>query len=215
MSMNVSKNFKFYLQLELALLFFVLPMLLFFAPGRIPKIPMLGAATLYCIIVLWKDKSFDRSCLKFPGPLTRYRKSLTIAAIAVWLLVALLVLVLCPGGFMAFPLRRPLFWGIVFVCYPFLSALPQEFIYRVFFFQRYAAIIPYSWAMVIMSSITFALLHIIYDNIPAVALSLAGGFLFARTYARSRSLAVVAVEHAIYGLAIFTLGLGRYFYESS
>ena len=45
----------------------------------------------------------------------------------------------------------------------------------------------------------------------AVVLTLVGGWLFARTYLRTRSLLATAVEHAAYGCLLFTVGLGRWF----
>jgi hypothetical protein len=44
-----------------------------------------------------------------------------------------------------------------------------------------------------------------------VGLSTVGGLLFVSTYLRTRSLLAVVWEHALYGIALFTVGLGRYF----
>ncbi|HET6984641.1 MAG TPA: hypothetical protein VFI53_21025 [Myxococcaceae bacterium] len=45
----------------------------------------------------------------------------------------------------------------------------------------------------------------------ALALTLLGGWMFSRTYLRTRSLVATAVEHAAYGCLLFTVGLGRWF----
>ena len=66
--------------------------------------------------------------------------------------------------------------------------------------------------MVIASGLLFAFSHVVFRNWPAMALTLIGGVLFATTYRRTRSLLVCLVEHALYGLLIFTVGLGRYLY---
>ncbi|WP_234730087.1 hypothetical protein [Acidocella facilis] len=47
------------------------------------------------------------------------------------------------------------------------------------------------------------------------ALTLAGGWLFARSYAATRSLTFSGVEHALYGCLVFTIGLGQYFYTGA
>jgi hypothetical protein len=39
-----------------------------------------------------------------------------------------------------------------------------------------------------------------------------GGYLFAYTYAKTRSLLLVSIEHALYGCLLYTIGLGRFFY---
>jgi membrane protease YdiL (CAAX protease family) len=97
--------------------------------------------------------------------------------------------------------------------YPFLSALPQELIYRVFFFHRYQSLFGSEHRLIWASVLTFAFLHIIFGNLVAPLLTLPGGYLFARTYVRTGSLSAVAIEHAAYGNIVFTVGLGAYFYR--
>ncbi len=101
---------------------------------------------------------------------------------------------------------------IIAILYPLLSVLPQEFIYRTFFFQRYQAIFPSPYAMMTASTVLFAYLHIIYRNPIAILMTLGGGYLFSHTYYKTRSLALVSLEHYLYGLWIFVVGLGSYFY---
>jgi hypothetical protein len=48
-----------------------------------------------------------------------------------------------------------------------------------------------------------------------VLLTLAGGWLFARRYQRTRSLLAASVEHALYGVLAFTVGLGTLFYHAA
>jgi hypothetical protein len=45
-----------------------------------------------------------------------------------------------------------------------------------------------------------------------VIAGVAGGILFALTYAMTRSLMTSMIEHALYGNYLFTLGLGKYLY---
>jgi membrane protease YdiL (CAAX protease family) len=118
-----------------------------------------------------------------------------------------------PGALFYFPRRAPHVWMIVMCGYPFASALAQEFIYRTFFFHRYRPVFGGGWLLVLASATLFSFLHIIYDNVIAVALTFLAGVLFSWTYARTHSLALVSIEHALYGCAAFTVGLGHYFYE--
>jgi membrane protease YdiL (CAAX protease family) len=114
------------------------------------------------------------------------------------------------------PRNRPVIWGIVMIAYPLLSVYPQEVIYRAFLFHRYRHVFPTAPGRLCISALAFALVHIVFHNNVALVLSLAGGFLFALTYHRTRSLAVVWLEHALYGCLIFTVGLGtRFFYQGS
>ncbi len=67
--------------------------------------------------------------------------------------------------------------------------------------------------MIIANALAFGYMHAVFRNPLAVVLALAGGALFAHTYDRTRSLCAVCFEHALYGCFIYTIGLGRYFYE--
>jgi hypothetical protein len=46
-------------------------------------------------------------------------------------------------------------------------------------------------------------------------LTLIGGWLFARRYQRTRSLLAASVEHALYGVLAFTVGLGALFHHGA
>ena len=98
------------------------------------------------------------------------------------------------------------------LAYPVLSAVPQEFIFCSFFFARFATLFPSTKVMIAVSAIVFAYAHILYINPVAPTLSLIGGYIFASTYAKYKSLALISIEHALYGNALFTVGLGWYFF---
>lgn len=117
-----------------------------------------------------------------------------------------------PDWFLSFPRERPGLWIMVMVLYPVLSVVPQEMIYRAFIYRRYAPLFGPRAGYIFASALAFGFMHIIFVNIFAVVLSAAGGFLFAWNYAGSRSLALVSLEHALYGCLIFTVGLGRFFF---
>ena len=99
--------------------------------------------------------------------------------------------------------------------YPALSALPQEFVFCTFLFWRYAPLFGTGIGMVATSTIVFAFAHVLYWNPVAPVLSLLGGYIFATTYLKTRSLALVTLEHSLYGLSLFTIGLGYYFYSGA
>ncbi len=96
--------------------------------------------------------------------------------------------------------------------YPVFSALPQEFIYRRFFFARYADLFTEK-ELVFLSALLFGIMHIVFGHWFSVVLSTIGGFLFARTYLFSRSLLITTFEHSLYGIVIFTFGFDSYFYD--
>jgi hypothetical protein len=195
---------------ELLALFVGVPLVVYLLP--VPKIPTLLIIGLGCSLVLGSDAGWDRTELA----LTRLRGALSFPFVRFGVLAPALVavaLLIVPESLFALPRERPWMFVTLLVFYPLLSALPQELIYRLFFFRRYRPLFGEGIALELASAALFGLLHLIYDNGVAVALSACGGFLFARTFRHTRSLWAVSLEHAVYGLAIFAIGLGAYFYE--
>lgn len=101
------------------------------------------------------------------------------------------------------------------VFYPIFSALPQEFIFCTFFFRRYKPFFKTDRARIIASAITFAYAHVLFINPVAPVLSLVAGLIFASTFAKTKSLALVTIEHSMYGLVLFIVGLGWYFWAGA
>lgn len=110
------------------------------------------------------------------------------------------------------PRERPEIIPYLLVMYPLLSALPQEFIFCTFFFDRFAPFFKTDRAKIIASAIVFAYAHVLFINPVAPFVSLIGGYIFASTFAKHRSLALVTIEHGLYGNVLFLVGLGWYFY---
>ena len=103
----------------------------------------------------------------------------------------------------------------IFIFYPIFSAFPQEFIFCSFFFKRYRSLFKSEKKMIIMSSLIFCFAHIFTINWVAPLLGIFGGFLFAITYSKTKSLLLVSFEHALYGNTLFFLGLGWFFWGGS
>lgn len=201
------------LSVEFFILFFFFPFIVFTEWFFIPRIPALIAVTLYSLIILIKSKTFNtRKLLRFDFT-KRELKTVLLRALAVLFLLTLLTWLLEPQNLFLFVNKRPLLWFAVMCLYPFFSAYPQEILYRAFLFDRYRQLFSKRLIMIAASTIAFSFLHIIYDNPYAIVLTLLGGYLFSKTYDRSKSLTLVSIEHALYGMIIFTTGLGMYFYE--
>ena len=216
--LNISSIRKLLLLLEWLVLFFGVPLAvsLQWIPlkGFLSKLILLLVACLACLTYLMYDKTFNKRRL---GGLTKVRfiwKSLTIRIVLCAILLLILCYLLAPEMLFAFVTRAPERWLVVLVCYPFLSAWPQELIYRTFIFQRYQKLFGDNLGIIAASSIAFAFLHVIYLNWIAITLTLIAGYLFSINYKKTSHLATVALEHAIYGDLLFTIGLGTFFYRS-
>lgn len=201
--------------LEFLLLFVALPLGYRFSPVRIPALPLLWVVVGYAWWQLLHDPHFDRTRLwnagQLPGRLGPILVIFVLAAAALWLCVHRFA----PHLEWNFLRRNPIFWVIVMVAYPVLSVYPQGILYRAFFFERYASLFPGKWAMIVASAAAFAFLHIVFRNPLAVALTFAGGLLFAARYAETNSLFTSSFEHALYGCWLFTIGLGQYFHHGA
>jgi uncharacterized membrane protein YhaH (DUF805 family) len=194
---------KAFLAIECAAVFVGIPVLLIWT-GAIGWIVLLALMTTVAFIYL--RRHHDAS------PPTPQREALTIVILrfaALCAALTLIIILVAPERLFALPRDHPRAWLLLIVAYPLISVWPQELIYRAFFFERYKAL--FGRALPIASAVAFGFLHIIYGNPVALALTLAGGIIFSTTYRRSRSLATVWVEHSLYGLFLFTIGLGDFF----
>jgi membrane protease YdiL (CAAX protease family) len=200
------------LALELVAIFVALPTVVALGLLDPPKIPFLLGLTAACGLVLLCDPSWDPSELAWRRVRRGALRGVLLRIAVVGPAIVLVAVALLPREeLFSLPRRQPLlFLGLV-VLYPLLSVLPQEVVWRCFLFHRYRPLLGGGLAIAVASAALFALLHVVYLNVLAPALSVAGGLILARTFARSRSLWVVSLEHALYGLAIFAVGLGRYF----
>ncbi|MFJ8577851.1 type II CAAX prenyl endopeptidase Rce1 family protein [Micromonospora sp. NPDC093277] len=180
--------------------------------GPVPELVLLGALAWWW---LRRQPTFDRADLGRPAALRPALPAvLRLWAVAFVLAVAA-VAVLTPERLFDLPRQQPVIWVAVVVLYPVLSVYPQELIFRAFLCYRYAPVFGRGGGLVAASAGAFGFAHVIFGSWLSVLLTLVGGVLFARRYLRTRSLLVVWVEHAAYGVLAFTVGLGAYFYHAA
>lgn len=123
------------------------------------------------------------------------------------------ILLVEPELFLALPREKPGLWAVIMVAYPVLSVYPQGIIYRGLYFARYAVLFKGDAGKIIAGAVVFSLGHLIFMNIWALVLTLAGGVLFCRTYRAAGSMMASDVEHAVCGQFVFTWGWGQFLYH--
>lgn len=204
---------------ELLVLFVVLPVGLAWvrlAAGLdVPVIAVLIGLALFVGLVLARDARFDgRVALAI-----RWRRSAALAILRRFAIcgavLSALVALLRPELFLSFPRERPGLWLLVMVLYPVLSVVPQELLYRTFFFHSYEDLLGGATRTSVNSALVFGVAHLLFGSWVSVALTAIGGWFFAGTYARTRSLWLASFEHALYGQLVFTVGLGEFFYAGT
>ena len=207
---------KLGLGLEFTIFIIGLPLLMYAVLPVKYLLPMIWAAALYCYVIVrmirhegigddWNPKAINGANLK----------PILLRFIVCAVLMAMLTWCFTPELLFSFVRQNPAFWALIMLLYPMLSVVPQEVIFRQFFFMRYQPLFPRALLMIAMSGLAFAFAHILFHNWLAPVLCLIGGVMFAQTYHKTRSLALVALEHALYGDFLFTVGLGRYFYHGT
>lgn len=205
----------FLLAAEYLVFYSVPPVVLATWPRAHVLFPLLALGAGLCLWVLLSDPAFDRRQLWDVRRLGAKLLRVLPIVLAAFAVIGAATAVLAPQSLFGLIRTNPKLWAIIMVVYPLLSVYPQEIIFRAFPFHRYRALFRSHWSMVGASTAAFAFAHILFRNPLAIVLTAIGGFLFARTYDRTRSVPVVAIEHTLYGCFLFTIGLGRFFYTGA
>lgn len=112
-------------------------------------------------------------------------------------------------------LDNPVLLLVICLLYPIFSVYPQEIILRTWFFHRYSRLLTNTPLLLTVNALTFAWVHVIFQNVWAVVLCIPAGFLFGYTYLKTKSTLASGVEHAIVGNLMWTAGLGWFFFAGA
>ena len=204
---------KSYRLIEFILLFIAMPTLVIIDRLAPWMMLFLWAGAAYCYFIYKKHRYRDfRDLLDFSAINWKNLKPILIRWIFAVIGMVLFLYWYDPARLLSLLETKPLLWLAVMLLYPPLSALPQQFIYCCFFFERYGDFFKQPWLLISMSALAFGFAHVLFINPVAPVLSLVAGFIFAESFYKTRSLSLVALEHTLYGNALFTIGLGWYFY---
>ncbi len=210
-------TYNFLLALEFLILCVALPT--FIITNNLGKFMFffLWSAAAYCAYHLFVkgDERFAKDIWKWKSVNKTSMKLILPRWIIACVVMVLFMKFFDPDRLFVMAYERPFAMIMIFTIYPILSALPQELIFCSFFFHRYKRYFKTPTVRIIASAIVFAYAHMLYINWVAPTLSFIAGLIFAHTYAKTRSLALVTVEHALYGNALFLIGLGWYFWSGN
>ncbi len=202
---------------ELILLFILLPFVLTFSNIYI-NIPLIVIALVYVAAMskkLWWLDSIKSLAMAIKPKASEPRK---LKANELWrIFLMVFSFAVATGLYVKYVMPEQLFsvvtnnlplWILICFVYVFLSVIPQEFLYRVFFFKRYKSLAMPSWIFVLLNASLFSLAHLMFANTLVMILTFCGGLLFAFTYHRTQSMRLITIEHSLYGLWLFTVGMG-------
>ena len=200
---------KTFLVLEFILFYVFLPFLANkYLDGWYKIIPLALMALLFFILLL-NDPGFDNRVL------TRFRKNYVIKSAVRMVVISILLLWftfwIFPQLFFSYPLEHFNSYLITFFLYPIASVIPQELIYRVYYFHRYEALIPEKYLLMFSNAFIFGLTHFIYGNWVAPIATFLAAWIFIWNYYNTKSIWNVTIEHYFYGILMFTVGFGYFF----
>lgn len=203
---------KIFLWMEFVLLFFGIPLLIYLDKDFIHPSMLILPVLIFIFLVLRRTTDFTWK------ELLRWEVSKAVVAKNILILVSCTLLTLAYVFFFErdnlFNLPRANPWIYLAMClfYPAISAFGQEIIYRTFLSRRYTRILPLGWHFVVASGIAFSFLHIVYYDPVSLILTFIGGLYFARVYQLTRSVLFTSVMHGLFGIMIFGVGMGQYFW---
>jgi membrane protease YdiL (CAAX protease family) len=197
---------------EFVLLFIGIPLLIYFDEDFIHPSIIIIPVLIFIFLVLRRTTDFQwRELLRWkvsPGMLIKNGSVLLVCS----LLTLAYVYFFDRGNLFNLPRAHPWIYVAMCVFYPVFSAFGQEIIYRTFLYKRYSRIFPKEWHFVLASGITFSFLHIVYYDPVSMILTFIGGLYFARVYQLTRSVLFTSVLHGLFGIMIFGIGMGQYFW---
>lgn len=199
--------------LELVLIFLCTPVLLFSFVTNLSfwLMPILGTLGVACLLLLLLDPSFKRFRLTNVADFRQHLRTSLLVFIPSATVILLSLYAIAPDFAFSLPLQHTELWIVTLLIYPIVSVLPQEIIFRTFFFHRYKSIIPSKYGRWVISTLCFALAHVVYGNWVAVILSILAGAFFGYRYMHTRSTPLVIIEHTLWGSLLFSTGVGMFF----
>jgi membrane protease YdiL (CAAX protease family) len=203
---------KILYSIEFLLLFFGVPLFLFFEGNIVHPSSILLPVIIALILYFRKQKDFhlkDLICLGISGRMY-FKQAIIVLLTGILLLVY--VVLFEPENLFNLPRRNPVIWIVMFFFYPLFSAWGQELVYRKFLFMRYKPLFQQKWILILASGVTFSFVHIIYFSMLSLVLTFFAGIYLAWLYDKTKSVLFTGIIHGILGFLIFTVGLGQHFW---
>lgn len=198
---------KDYLKTEFYVLFILLPFLILAPVNPIIILSALLLGIGYIVYISYKMALFNKVKL-FSIPKPPNISVMAIRFLSFSLISMVILALIAPDKLFNVMLNNPLLWVGICLFYSVFSVYPQEFIYRHFYFNRYQSLFSQPWKLVFVNAVVFSLAHLFLLNTLVLFLTFCGGILFSLTYINKKSLMLVSIEHSLYGLWLFTIGMG-------
>ena len=195
--------------------YILIPIVLFTSGSKLGVFAALWGIGLYALQVLMRMPGFSFHKLWHgEGWTMTARRHALVRFLILAGLLTLLTVMLLPEKFMRFPLDHFSLWLAVMALYPLLSVVPQELLFRSYFFKRYTNITGENMGAILINGVLFGFSHITFNNWIAPICGTLAGIILANSYRQHHSLKWAVIEHSFYGCWVFTIGFGWYFFIS-
>ena len=193
--------------IELFILFVVIPVLLVIKLPIKLKLTVGILGVIYVVLIAIFVEKF--SLPKLTKPIwQRFLKSTGIKFLVIAIVLSFFVYKSTPEKLFYVVLEKPKTWLFFLGVYTIMSVIPQEFIYRTFFFNRYRSLVKSNYLFILINAGLFSLAHLFFGNTLVMIITFIGGLLFAYTYYKTKSTLFVMIEHTLYGCWLYTVGMG-------
>ena len=204
---------KFLSAMELAIFLVAVPLLVLGQQNYMFRRALLLLGGIYALLRLSNKVCWRRL---FAKPLPGWWQGPCLRASLALVLIGSYILLFEPQNLFNLPKQHFLLWLLFISLYPIFSVLPQELVYRVYIFEVHKNLLNTPLAAILLSSLLFAWVHIVFAGWLGVAACMLAGLALGYNYATNRSkkgaIWPLILEHSLYGEMIFTLGLWQYFY---
>lgn len=201
-----------YLILEFTLLFFGIPLFLFFDRSLIHPSAILLPVLLGVLLLLRFRTDFKwKELVQFTVSKNEWLNALTILVVS-FSVMLVYVLLFEPDKLFNLPKGNVPIWLLLCVFYPVFSAYAQEVLYRLFLAKRYSSFLKSKQVYILLSGISFSFVHILYYSHVSIILTFIAGLYLSSVYLRTKSVVFTSILHGALGNLVFTVGLGDYFW---
>ena len=196
------------LKFELFFIYLFLPFFILIFHSKILIFTLMYCVFIFLLHKLRKDKNFQ-----FKSLTKKINWKISFISFFVFLIFSYFyVLFYDPTLLFSFPKNNFRLWVIVMFIYPFFSVIPQEIIYRVYFYYRYDKLFSGNLLLLtLLNLFFFSFAHIVFNNPHAILITAIASPIFSYLYIKESFFTCVLV-HSIGGQILFTFGLGKYFY---
>ncbi len=198
-----------YLLTELIIFFVLIPILLAISVPLWLKVFPVVTGFIYVLALLYRYTHFK---IKKPNKklLPSFWKSILLRLSPIIIFGIIFVKMFDPDAFFRLIVQDTRLWFIILFVYSIGSVVPQEIIYRNFFFKRYKKLFTNENYFIFVNAFLFSISHMFLHNWIILGATFIGGLAFAVTYQKTKSIWLVSIEHSLYGLILFTIGIGSF-----